>query len=218
MSDGTVPPFAPPFDLRFDTPAGQIATLSPLVRRIVAPNPGPMTFTGTCTYVVGRGAVAVIDPGPALPGHIDALISGLGDERVAAIFVTHTHRDHSPGAALLQARTGAPVLGCAPYAPSRPPRNEIETRNMAASNDGDFRADQELRDGERWAGDGFHLEAVGDDDALEAHLPAQEVRGDRAREGAGHVVSSDEGERHVPGHDARDTVVDECAKRYELCG
>ncbi|TXM89411.1 MBL fold metallo-hydrolase, partial [Methylobacterium sp. WL122] len=91
---------------------GRLETLSPLVRRRVAPNGGPFTASGTCTYVVGHGQVAVIDPGPEDAGHVDALLADLGSETVAAIVVTHTHRDHSPGARLLQARTGAPIAGC----------------------------------------------------------------------------------------------------------
>ncbi len=148
------------FDLDFAATSGQLARLSPLVRRIVAPNAGPMTFRGTNTYVVGHGDVAVIDPGPEGAGHVEALLAGLGGERVAAILVTHTHRDHSPAARLLRARTGAPVIGCAPYAPSRPPRGEAETAALAASNDLDHVPDRILADGEAIAGAGFTLQAV----------------------------------------------------------
>lgn len=146
-------------DRQFDPPVERLETLSPLVRRIVAPNPGPMTFKGTCTYVVGHGEVVVIDPGPALPGHIEALLGALGTERVAHILVTHTHRDHSPGAALLKARTGAPIIGCAPYAPARTPRAE-ETAAVAAANELDYAPDRVLADGERFVGAGFELTAV----------------------------------------------------------
>lgn len=82
------------------------------VRRIVAPNPSALTYRGTCSYVLGEGQVAVLDPGPADRAHLAALLAGLAPgERVAAILVTHAHLDHSPGAALLAEATGAPVLG-----------------------------------------------------------------------------------------------------------
>lgn len=95
--------------------AGQRSVqLSPLVRRITADNPSPFTFTGTQTYVVGQGEVAVIDPGPDDPAHIDAIVEATAGERIIAILCTHTHKDHSPAAKPLAARTGAPVMGCAP--------------------------------------------------------------------------------------------------------
>ncbi len=89
--------------------------LEPDLRRIVAPNPSPMTFRGTCTYVLGTGAVAVVDPGPDDPGHIAAILSGLAHgETVSHILVTHAHLDHSPGARLLAEATGAPVCAFGP--------------------------------------------------------------------------------------------------------
>ena len=147
------------FDREFDEVAGQLVAVSPLVRRLVAPNAGPMTFRGTCTYVVGHGEVAVIDPGPDLPQHIDTLLASLAEERVAQILVTHTHRDHSPGARLLKARTHAPITGCAPYNPAKPPR-DTEIAAVWASNDGDHRPDRILADGEVLDGSGFVLQAV----------------------------------------------------------
>ncbi len=150
----------PAFDRDFDPAPGQLVRVSPLVRRMVAPNPGPMTFRGTNTYVVGADRVAVIDPGPDLSGHVDALVAALGGERVAAILVTHTHRDHSPAARALAALTGAPVIGCRPYAPSRPPRSEAERAAMAASNDMEHAPARALEDGEAFEGEGFTLQAV----------------------------------------------------------
>ncbi len=87
----------------------------PGIRRVVAENPGPYTFLGTATFIVGTGEVAIIDPGPADEAHIDALLSAVGGERVSHILITHTHPDHSPGAALLKARTGAAVYGFGPH-------------------------------------------------------------------------------------------------------
>ena len=85
--------------------------VSPLVRRVIAPNAGPFTHTGTCSYIVGRGDVAIIDPGPDDPRHIDALLAAVKGETVRALMVTHTHRDHSPAARLLKEATGATIAG-----------------------------------------------------------------------------------------------------------
>ncbi|WP_300579421.1 MBL fold metallo-hydrolase [Phenylobacterium sp.] len=93
---------------------GACDQVSPLIRRVIARNPGPFTFTGTGTYIVGRGQVAVIDPGPDLPEHLEAILAALEPgERVSHILVTHHHSDHSPLAGPLKARTGAPIYGCA---------------------------------------------------------------------------------------------------------
>lgn len=139
--------------------ARSLTTLSPLVRRMIAPNPGPMTYKGTNTYVVGHGEVAIIDPGPELPDHLDRLLDSLATETIVAILVTHTHRDHSPGATLLKARVGAPILGCAPYAPARPPHEE-EHEAVLRSNDHAYRPDGILADDETFQGPGFTLRAV----------------------------------------------------------
>src|SRR5258708_3741041 len=104
-------PFRP--ELTFEY--GGLEPVTPLIRRIVAKNPSAFTFHGTGTYVVGHGQVAIIDPGPALPEHIDALLDALRGETVARILVTHTHRDHSPAAADVAERTGAPVYGFGPH-------------------------------------------------------------------------------------------------------
>jgi glyoxylase-like metal-dependent hydrolase (beta-lactamase superfamily II)/8-oxo-dGTP pyrophosphatase MutT (NUDIX family) len=91
---------------------GRVVQLSPRIRRVTAPNPGPMTGPGTNSYLVGDGQrFTVIDPGPAIDGHVQALIAAAAPGRIERILVTHTHKDHSPAAALLAAATGAPVLG-----------------------------------------------------------------------------------------------------------
>jgi glyoxylase-like metal-dependent hydrolase (beta-lactamase superfamily II) len=149
----------PRFDLSFDAPPGALMRVSPRIRRIVAPNPGPFTFTGTCTYVVGAGEVAVIDPGPDLPVHVEALLDGLKGEKIAGLFVTHTHRDHSPAARRLREATGAPIIGCAPYFPARDLALG-EINKLDAANDLDYRPDRTLADGEIWQGAGFALRAV----------------------------------------------------------
>lgn len=93
---------------------GVLAPRSPLVRRLLARNPSPFTFTGTGTFVVGQGTVAVIDPGPDDPAHVAALIAALAGETVSHIVITHTHMDHSPAAPALKAATGAQIVGCTP--------------------------------------------------------------------------------------------------------
>jgi glyoxylase-like metal-dependent hydrolase (beta-lactamase superfamily II) len=135
---------------------GRLERLSALVSRFVAPNPGPFTFTGTCAYIVGEGKVVVIDPGPDDAAHADALLAALGGREVVAILVTHTHRDHSPGARLLQGLTGAPVIGCGPHVAARP-LAEGESNRMEGSGDRQHRPDRVLADGERitLAGLGF---------------------------------------------------------------
>ncbi|WP_304187279.1 MBL fold metallo-hydrolase [Phenylobacterium aquaticum] len=98
-------------EIKFDY--GACDQVSPLIRRVVANNPGPFTYLGTGTYIVGRGEVAVIDPGPDLPEHLDAILAAIPGERVSHILVTHHHSDHSPLAGPLKAKTGAPIHGCA---------------------------------------------------------------------------------------------------------
>ncbi len=106
------------FNTDFKPDYGQVDELSPLVRRVVAKNPNPFTFTGTGVYIIGRGEVAIIDPGPTLDEHLDAVLGALGpDERVTHILVTHTHTDHTAGVPKLVARTNAPTYGFGPHGP-----------------------------------------------------------------------------------------------------
>lgn len=139
-------------DIEFDY--GQADQVSPLIRRVIARNPGPFTFTGTGTYIVGRGEVAVIDPGPDLAEHLDALLAALEGERVAAILVTHTHRDHSPLAAALSAATGAPIFGR-----PAPAAGEAEIR-LDEGHDRGFRPHALAEDGQTIAGPSWTLEAL----------------------------------------------------------
>jgi glyoxylase-like metal-dependent hydrolase (beta-lactamase superfamily II) len=144
------------FDLRAPGVPDRVDYLSPLVRRVVADNPGPMTFTGTCTYIVGRGTVAVIDPGPISSAHLSALLGALGNEKVRHILVTHTHRDHSGGVAALKAATGAEVIGCAPYRAL----GESEGPQTDAAHDRSYQPDFVLTDGDEVAGGSYLLKAV----------------------------------------------------------
>jgi glyoxylase-like metal-dependent hydrolase (beta-lactamase superfamily II) len=148
-----------PFEKRFDLAPGRVDEVMPGVRRILCNNPGPFTFKGTVSYIVGRGRVAIIDPGPLDGPHIAALIDAVRGETVTHIFVTHTHRDHSPAAARIKAATGAPVLAEGPHRPARP-LNVGEAPRLDASNDTDFAPDRVLADGEAVSGDGWTLEAV----------------------------------------------------------
>jgi glyoxylase-like metal-dependent hydrolase (beta-lactamase superfamily II) len=147
-----------------DQQPGVIQQLHPLVRRILASNPSPFTFTGTQTYVVGSGEVAVIDPGPDLPRHVDALLAALAGERVSIILCTHTHRDHSPAARMLKARTGAAIIGCAPLT-----MDDAGPRSDAAF-DADYLPDRTLRDGGQVSGPGWTLEAVATPGHTSNHL------------------------------------------------
>ena len=144
-----------PYRRDFAFEYGQLEPVAPCIRRIVARNPGPFTFKGTGTYVVGDGEVAVIDPGPDLAEHVAALRAGLADERITHILVTHTHRDHSPAAKALKEATGAPTFGFGPHAGGR--RDEVGGEE---GGDWDFTPDVVVLDGDQIDGKGWRFEAV----------------------------------------------------------
>lgn len=146
-------------------PTGRVEQLEPLVRRVLAPNPSPFTFTGTETYLVGAGdEIAVIDPGPADAAHLSALLDAIGAARVTAVCCTHTHRDHSPAAAPLAAATGAPVIGCAPLSlDDSGPRAD-------APFDRTYAPDRVLADGESIGGPDWTLTAVATPGHTSNHL------------------------------------------------
>src|SRR3974390_485725 len=104
-----------PFDRNFDAPYGEDIQVSPLIHRVLAPNPGPFTFRGTGVYIVGGRDVAIIDPGPDLPEHIEALKRALAGKRLTHILVTPTHNDHSPAARALKAWSGAATYAFGPH-------------------------------------------------------------------------------------------------------
>lgn len=156
----------PRFDRRFDPRHGEPVRLSDLVVRVTANNPGPFTFHGTNTYLVGRRDVAVIDPGPDDPAHVAALLAAIDGRPVTAILVTHTHRDHSPAAQALAAATGAALHGEGPHRPARP-LDLGEINPLDASGDHGFRPDVVLGDGDRVRGEGWTLEAI----ATPGHIP-----------------------------------------------
>jgi glyoxylase-like metal-dependent hydrolase (beta-lactamase superfamily II) len=148
-----------PFDKSFDLPPGKVEEVAPGVRRILCNNPGPFTFKGTVSYIIGRGSVAIIDPGPMDEAHIAALLDVVRGETVTHIFITHTHRDHSPAAARIKAATGALTLGEGPHRSARP-LNIGEARPLDSSGDMEFRPDRVLADGDIVDGTGWALEAI----------------------------------------------------------
>src|ERR1700682_1547948 len=148
-----------PFDRSFDLPPGRVEQVMPGVRRLLVNNPGPFTFKGTLTYIVGRDRVAIIDPGPIDEPHIAALLAAVRAETVTHILVTHTHRDHSPAAARIKAVTGAKTYGEGPHRAARPLHGG-EPPPLEGSADRDFRPDVALADGDTVSGPGWALEAV----------------------------------------------------------
>jgi len=148
-----------PFDKSFSLAPDQVQEIVPGVRAIAADNPGPHTFKGTVSYIVGSGQVAIIDPGPDDAAHTATLLDAVRDETVTHVFVTHTHRDHSPAAAKIKAATGAQVLAQGPHRLARP-LHTGEMRRLDASADLDFHPDVALADGETVSGRGWTLQAV----------------------------------------------------------
>lgn len=147
-----------------DAPYAKLEELEPEIARVLAHNPSAFTYYGTQTYLIGTDEVAVIDPGPDLPEHVDALEQAIAGRRVVAIMCTHTHRDHSPAARPLAERIGAPVIGCAPLA--------LETvgPRADASFDGDYSPDRVLADGDAIEVDGEVVTAVATPGHTSNHL------------------------------------------------
>lgn len=151
-------------DEDFNPLPGVAEYLAPDLRRILAPNPSPMTWRGTNTYIIGRGRVALIDPGPAIPAHFDAILKATRTEVITAILVTHSHIDHSPLARPLAEATGAPVMA---YGDSSAGRSEVMAdllaRGLAGGGEGidaGFRPDHILRDNEEITGPDWTLQAL----------------------------------------------------------
>lgn len=137
-----------------DPPYSMVEELEPGIARVLAHNPSAFTYYGTQTYLIGGKEIAVIDPGPDLPEHIDAIERAIDGRPVSAIMCTHTHRDHSPAARPLAERTGAPIVGCSPLA--------LETvgPRADASFDADYSPDRALADHEQITIDGEPITAV----------------------------------------------------------
>jgi glyoxylase-like metal-dependent hydrolase (beta-lactamase superfamily II) len=147
-----------------DAPYARVEQLEPGISRLLAHNPSAFTYTGTQSYLIGEREVAVIDPGPDLPEHIEALEKAIGKRPLVAIICTHTHRDHSPAAKPLADATGAPIIGCAALA--------LETvgPRADASFDGDYSPDLVLKDADSVTVDGRQIVAVATPGHTSNHL------------------------------------------------
>ncbi len=153
---GAIMAAAIPFVLGMEPAYGRAVEVSPLLRRITARNPSPFTYLGTNTYLVGRGEVAVIDPGPLLDDHVAAILQATSGERITHIAVTHTHLDHSPACAPLREASGAPAYGFGPHGSGK----ALEGIAVEEGGDMAFRPDRKLTHGDRISGPGWTLEAV----------------------------------------------------------
>ncbi len=156
---------------------GIAETLAPGIRRVLAPNPSPMTYWGTNTYIIGTNDVAVIDPGPDLDKHLDAIMSAVGSGRVSGIFVTHAHKDHTTLAPRLHAATGAPISA---FGTAYAGRSELMTQ-LAADGltgggegvDADFRPHRTMKDGDTVSTDEWSLKAIHTPGHFAGHLSFQ---------------------------------------------
>ncbi len=186
-----------PFVKDMDVAYGRVYQVSPLIRRVTAQNPGPFTFYGTNTYIIGQDRVAIIDPGPALDEHIEAVMAAIKGEVVSHILVTHTHRDHSPAAAALKARTRAATYGFGPHG-SRRAGPQVEE-----GADYDFAPDHQVRDGEVIAGQGWSLTAVHTPGHTSNHVcyalaeEAALISGDHVMGWSTSIVSPPDGDMHA---------------------
>ena len=151
---------AAPDETGASPPEARLTRLSPLLRRVIANNGGPFTFTGTCSYIVGTGKVAILDPGPAsAEAHLASLLDAVRGETVTHIVVTHTHRDHSPLARGLKAATGAPIVGCGPHRPARERADGLADA-LDSGGDREHAPDLLMADGDAVTGPGWTLSAV----------------------------------------------------------
>lgn len=148
-----------PFNRNFALKPGIVDEVRPGVRRVLCDNPSPFTFTGTVSYIVGQGKVAIIDPGPDNEAHAVALLDVVRGESVTHVLVTHTHRDHSPNAARIKALTGATVYAEGSHRASRP-RYESEKISSESGADREFKPDTKVRGGDTIEGAGWALQVV----------------------------------------------------------
>lgn len=145
-----------PFVRALDIEYGRVDQVSPLIRRVTANNPSPFTYFGTGTYIIGRGEVAVIDPGPLDEAHLAALEHALQGERIAHILITHTHNDHSPLAGPLQAKLGGRTFGHGPHGSGKAEEGIV----VEEGGDMSFTPDVRVADGTLIRGEGYTFECV----------------------------------------------------------
>lgn len=147
------------FDTGFDPAYGSAVSVAPGILRVTAPNASPYTFHGTNSYIVGHDTLAVVDPGPEDERHLRTLLETIAGRPVSHIFVSHTHRDHSPLADRLKAETGATVVAEGPH---RAARQLVigEVNALDESNDTDFLPDTILTDGGLVDGDGWTIRGL----------------------------------------------------------
>ena len=177
----------PIFNRDFSPRHGVIEQIAPGIRRVTAPNPGAFTFTGTGTYIIGEGRVAVIDPGPNEAAHVEALLGALAGETITHLLITHTHLDHSPASVPVQAATGAATYGFGPHGSGRFVGGEAIT--VEAGGDQDFVPDHRLGDGDIVSGDGWSVERVHTPGHTSNHLCfAVTLQGGRALFPGDHVM------------------------------
>ncbi len=181
---------------------GRSETLEPGLRRVLAPNPGPMTHWGTNTFIVGEGRVAVIDPGPEKPVHLDALLAATRGETITHILVTHAHLDHSPLARRLATLTGAPVLGFGPPEAGRTPTmRALAQQGLAGGGEGvdtGFQPDVTLTNGDRIKGDHWEVEVLHTPGHFAGHLAFAfgdaVISGDHVMDWSSSLVSPPDGD------------------------
>jgi hydroxyacylglutathione hydrolase len=181
---------------------GQVVTVEQGLRRLLAPNPGPMTRWGTNTFIVGEGEVAVVDPGPEHAGHLDAILAATKGEKITHILVTHAHLDHSPLARRLARHSGAPVMG---FGPPHAGRDEIMV-SLAAKGlsgggegvDADFAPDITITQGDRVSGAAWTLEVLHTPGHFAGHLSfalsGAVISGDHVMDWSTSLVSPPDGD------------------------
>jgi len=153
-----------PFSKELEFEYGKASDLSPLIRRVIAQNPSAFTLYGTGTYIIGHGKVAIVDPGPADPQHIEAILKAVEGEEITHILITHTHHDHSPGAALLKEKISAPTYGFGPHG------GDNNAWKAEEGGDMDFIPDVKINDGDVIEGDGWQVRAIHTPGHLSNHI------------------------------------------------
>ena len=182
--------------------AGTVEIVAPGVRRVLAPNPGPMTHWGTNSYILGEGRVAVVDPGPTDMNHLGALETATQGEVITHILVTHAHADHSPLAHALSERTGAPIVGFGPPDAGRSATMQDLAKNGLAGGgegiDGAFQPDLAVTDGDAVAGDNWQIEVLHTPGHFAGHLAFRMgdiiLSGDHVMDWSSSLVSPPDGD------------------------